>query len=743
MRKLMWFTVGFGGACLTCSYLLWEQNLFGISLIVAVAAMAAAIAVLKVKQLSIPALILLGCAVGLAWFGGIQRYYILPAAELDGETGFYTVTAGNYSERSLYGTSVDGTVTLDGRTYQIRVYLKGEQQVQPGDRLNANFRIRLTTPGGMKESTYYQGKGIFLLGSQTGELEIVESQKKELRFFPARLSKEVKDILQMCMPEDVYPFAQALLLGDSSELDYETSAAFSISGIRHIIAVSGLHVIILYGLIVLLTGNQRYLTALVGLPVLLIFAAMAGFTPSVSRAAIMVCLMMLAGVLDRDYDTPTELAFACLILMLINPFIVTSVSFQLSVSSVVGLLTFSQRIQKTLAMLLGNPKQRWAHWLLGTVGITLGAAVSSTPLTAYYFHTVSLVSPVTNLLTVWIISFVFYGILLVCAVGSVHVSMGMLLGQIAAWPMRYVLKTAVLLGRIPYAAVYTESKWIVGWIAVCYLLFVIRVVLKKGRIRILLAIGMGTLCCAVFLSWYLPRQDSCRMTVLDVGQGQSILLRSKGSSFLVDCGGYSDTTAADRAAQTLLSEGVFALDGMMVTHYDKDHIGGIPYLLTRVRVKNLYLPLPADEEFVAELSEKSDAVIHWIENEDQLFLGASTITFLDSKSGKSANENCAGILFETADCGILVTGDRNKSGERALLKAARIPDVDVLIAGHHGSKNSTAEELLDAVKPEIVMISVGAGNSYGHPAPELLDRLAAHGCTVYRTDEMGSITYRR
>ena len=109
----------------------------------------------------------------------------------------------------------------------------------------------------------------------------------------------------------------------------------------------------------------------------------------------------------------------------------------------------------------------------------------------------------------------------------------------------------------------------------------------------------------------------------------------------------------------------------------------------------------------------------------------------------NSNENSLCILFDTEKCDILITGDRNGFGERSLLRHGDIPDVDVLVAGHHGSKNATCEELLAAVRPEIVCISVGKDNSYGHPAPETLQRLQRYGCSVYRTDQNGSIIIRR
>lgn len=737
MRKLMWFAIGFGLACVLCAYLLWSGNMWLIAGVLLAAAACMGAAGRKKACLGIPALMLLGCAAGFGWFSVVQQAYLFPAEELDGQTVPAVITARQYSEQSLYGTSVDGLIRWDGRTYRIRVYLKGEQEVAPGDRMEGNFRIRLTTPEGQKESTYYQGKGIFLIGSQSGELELHPAQKLELRFLPAVLARQAKEILKQALPEDVFPFAQALLLGDASGLDYSTDTALRVSGIRHIIAVSGLHVAILYGLVAMITGNRRYLTALVGLPVLLLFAAMAGFTPSVSRASIMIGLMMISRMLNREYDGATELSFACLILLAANPFSAVSVSFQLSVLSVAGILLFQPRIMKKL----GKAKGRWGRWLNATLSITLSATLLSTPLSAYYFGTVSLIGVLTNVLVAWVVGAVFYGTLAVCALGAFWLPGAAFLGRILAIPIRYVLTVAVLMARIPMAAVYTKSPFVVIWLAGCYGLLAVYLVFKKGRLRTYGAAAAAGLCAAVALSWFLPRQDDCRLMVLDVGQGQSLLLQSRGHSFLVDCGGYSDTGAADQAAETLLSQGVYRLDGILLTHYDRDHMAGIPYLLTRVDAERIYLPASNEQGFAAQLGEISRGQILFAEDQCKIPLGSGEITLFVTENGGSDNENSVGVLFETEECAILCTGDRSISGEKLLLDS--VSHADVLIAGHHGSKNATGDALLDAVQPETVIISVGAGNSYGHPAPETLQRLEDHGCAVLRTDEQGTILYRR
>ena len=132
-----------------------------------------------------------------------------------------------------------------------------------------------------------------------------------------------------------------------------------------------------------------------------------------------------------------------------------------------------------------------------------------------------------------------------------------------------------------------------------------------------------------------------------------------------------------------------------------------------------------------------------VDRDMELSFGKGTLHFLEPGNSNSDNENCMCVLFESEECVILITGDRDRAGEGALIKKYDLPDVDVLIAGHHGSKNSTARELLQSVRPEIVIISVGENNPYGHPTQEVLERLADFGCTVYRTDEQGSVLVRR
>ena len=227
--------------------------------------------------------------------------------------------------------------------------------------------------------------------------------------------------------------------------------------------------------------------------------------------------------------------------------------------------------------------------------------------------------------------------------------------------------------------------------------------------------------------------------MLDVGQGQSILLQSEGKTFLVDCGGDDDAATADTIAETLLSQGISRLDGIVLTHYDRDHSGALHNLLCRIDTDLLILPDTRNEFPLPE----TDANILWIWKDMEFCFGSAKMTVFGPVYSGLDNENSLCVLFDAANCDILITGDRSEFGERMLMRGTALPDVDILVAGHHGAAASTSEDLLHCVTPETILISVKENNYYGHPSDILLQRLHNFGCAVYRTDLHGTITIRR
>ena len=745
MRKLMWFTLGFGAACAFCAYSWMTEGLLIPALILAGLFVGLLIGSKYFKFLRIPAVVCLGGAVALLWFQTYSGIYISRASALDGQIADVTARCTDYSYQTDYGSAVEGILYLDGKSYRAKFYVSGDIRMEPGDVLKGAFKFKITTPEGEIDSKSHQGKGIFLLGYQKEDAELLKLAESPYWAFPAKLRRSLLEIMDRTFPRDTAFFAKALLLGDRTGIDYATNRAFKVSGISHVIAVSGLHVTILFTLINLLCLKRRWLVAILGIPTLCMFAAVAGFSPSIVRACMMQGLMILAMLFDKEYDGPTELAFACLVMLVGNPLVITSVSFQLSVGCMIGIFLFNRRIYDWICGKLGcGKKHKWVRmkrWFASSVSVTLSAMTMTTPLVAYYFHTISLIGPVTNLMTLWVISFVFYGIILVCILELLSHTAAIFVARIVSLPIRYVLVVSKTLAAIPLSAVYTRSIYIVAWLIFCYVLLAVFLASKKKKPGILASCAALSLCLAITASWIEPMLDGCRMTVLNVGQGQSILLQSEGKTYLVDCGGDDDEQTADLVAETLLSQGVSRLDGVILTHYDRDHAGGIFCLLSRIPADTVIMPDYHDE--VADLLEQTlPGRIMFVNKDILLTYGTTKMTIYAPVVPDSGNESSLALLFQSGNCDILITGDRGGFGERILLKTAEIPDLEILVAGHHGSKHSTCEELLAATTPDVVAISVGE-NHYGHPAPELLERLKTYGCTVYRTDIHGNIIFRR
>lgn len=739
MRHLLFLTLGFVLACLLKAY--------DLSILCAAACFAAllllcALSGRKAKPVRRALLAVLGFLLGLFWFSIYADRYLIPVEALDGTTRTVTIRADDYSEETDYGQVLEGTLEWAGKSYSVRAYLDAGESITPGAAVTGPFRFRLTTPGGESESMYHQSKGVFLLAYQEEEAGVSLTQTQK-RAYPAILRRKIRETLKTCFPADTYPFAKALLLGDTSDLSYQTDTYLKISGIRHVVAVSGLHVSILFALLSTVTFRKHWLTALLGFPALLLFAAVAGFTPSVNRACIMTALMLLALPVGKEYDGPTALSFAVLVLLLNNPLAITSVSLQLSVLSVAGIYLFAPGIRKWMTSLLGETKGKrikslFVNWFSSSVSISLSTMVLTTPLCAYYFGTVSLSGIVTNLLTLWIISGIFYGLIAVCLLHWCWTAGAVWLAKLVSIPIRYVLFLAKTIASFPLAAVYTASPYITVWLVFVYVLLFFYFISSNRKPATLICCGVVGLCLALLASWQEPRLEDLRFTVLDVGQGQCLLLQSEGKLYMIDCGGDSDTAVADLAAETLLSQGITKLDGLILTHLDRDHAGAAANLLSRIDTDILILP-----PVRTELADLTEGKVLYAEENLEICYGESKISIYAPIFPGNSNEMSLCLLLDTKKCDILVTGDRNAFGERTLLRYEAIPDVDILMAGHHGSRNSTSEELLWTVQPEVVCISVGAGNSYGHPAPEVLQRLRSHDCAVYRTDQHGTITIRR
>lgn len=683
-----------------------------------------------------------GLAIGLIWGWGYEQLKLAPLRAYCGESSIVTAEVSGYPEKTEYGCRVE--VALDGGT--MLLYLNELYDLKPGDLISLDAEVVDVSRGsGDEENLYYQSRDISLLAFQNQDPVIASCEAVPLKYWPSAWKHTLQNKITELFPSDTDGFVRALLVGDRSGISYTVQNQMSITGLAHVFSVSGMHVSLLVGFFMMLFGRKK-IAAIVAIAAMFAFAAMLGFTPSITRAVIMNTILLLAPILKRENDPPTTLSFALMIILLGNPWAIANLSLQLSFLSMTGIFLFSAKIIAWIKERFPT-KQKWSTRLVSFValslGTTLGAISLTSPLMAISYGSVSLIAPVSNLLLLWMVSLIFTCAIAVLVLG-LWPAAGMLFAYLLSWPIRLVLLLVRLLSKIPYAVVYTDSEYIVAWIVAVYLLLLCFFLFRNGRrVIYLIAAVTATLLCAIVFG--LLDVPSSSFTMLDVGQGQSILMQNGDFTVMVDCGGDSGDRDGEAAARKLISLGQRQLDALVLTHYDKDHTCGVEQLLQRIEVDYLFVPDISDDsgrrEAVLSAAQAHDVTVRFVTEDILIESDGITLQILMPFANSSDNEGlCA--LMSMGEYDILITGDMSTESEYRLLERHEIPDLEILVAGHHGSKYSTSEVLLRRTKPEIVLISVGK-NSYGHPTQAVLDRVAAVGATVYRTDLHGEITITR
>ncbi|MEA4964280.1 MAG: ComEC/Rec2 family competence protein [Oscillospiraceae bacterium] len=748
MRKLALFSFAFAAGAFCC--LLTLPAVLLCALAACLLALLFLGIVLRGKKERIAAILAAGLLCGGLWAQGYSLLILRPAEAVAGEDLRFSVELTDYPAETDYGASVVGMIEVDGHRFRGILYLDDAGSYKPGDVLSGTGDLLAAKDNQENGSLYYRSIGIQLQAFLREDVETVSADKIPLRCWPAAVSHAVKGAISALFPEDVRGFLQALLTGDHHGLSYQDKSELQIAGVYHTMAVSGMHVSILMSILFLLTMKHRRIYPLLGLPILVFYCVMVGGAPSVVRAAIMQLFLMAAPVFRREPDAPTSLGTALLVLTLANPCSLQNVGLQLSFGATAGILGCSGRIYGMLTRRKGKRLVGLRIAAARITATTLGALLPTTPLMAYYFGTVSLLGVLTNVLVIGAVTLCFSLGLAAVASFFLWPALGAVLAAPVAWLMRYVLLVSRLIAGLPFAAVYPQTPYLVFWLLFVYgvlaLLF-----LRRERLtgRLLLAVSgcaAVTLCACVWFGWAEGSSGEFVFSALDVGQGQCLLLRSEGYTAAMDCGGSRDDEAGELLARTLLTGGSTRLNYLILTHYDDDHTGGVRQLFSRVPVDVLLLPDIEDDSGIRQeletLASDCGTQVYYVTRDLTIPFGAGSLEIFAPVSDAGGNASCLSILSTFGDYDILVTGDLGISQEDRLLLLHELPDIELLVAGHHGSQYSTGEELLEATKPETVVISVGV-NSYGHPAAETLYRIAAAGAETYRTDQSGTITVRR
>lgn len=715
----------------------------------------------------------------------------------------------------------ENTVIVQGKIYKIEntafgknIYLKGVE-VENGEKNVSVKRIFVNTEkipnvkigniikvrgklrqfeeaankGNFDSRKYYLSLG-FYGKIEAGTIEVINSEYSGIRQGLYELRMEIIERLEKLCSDNKGIFSiinnkngiiGAIILGDKTDLDSDIKELYSVSGIAHILAISGLHISFI-GMAIyrLLRRRFRFLfSAAVSIPVVLSFGIMSGFGISTIRSIIMFILKIIGEVLGRKYDAITAISLAGLVLLVQNPFVVCNSGFQMSFGAIIAIvlilpiveeiLNTDNKIIKVLSAnftisLVMNPILAWNYYELPTFSFLLNIVV--VPLMS-----VVIVSSIVGIFCSCImfgfgkaVIFPGCGILelytFLCNIINKSSVASIVVGQpkVTIIIVYYAILLVVLFGLKNIRTKYTRAEKERNIIKKETGLVLEKKAKKERRIkgqnvklRLACIVGFLLLNCLIY---YIPN-PGFYITFINVGQGDGILIHGdNGTKVMVDGGSTSEKQVAKNCIVPYLkAEGIGTIDYSIITHTDKDHISGILEILennnsNRIRIKNLVMPdINMKDDTYNELIEKAKLKkinVLYIKKGDTLSLGKTKIKCIYPETTTTAsdkNDYCTVLSVKNKTSKILLTGDISKEIEEKI-KDDIEENYTVLKVAHHGSNYSSSEKFLKKVNPKYSIISVGKNNSYGHPGNETMERLRKQGGVIYRTDEKGGITIR-
>ena len=630
-------------------------------------------------------------------------------------------------------------------------YYNNIAALKPGDRIRfqANLRSVIETESSAADNNLT--RGIFLTGRLTSGIELIQSGKPFLSISKF-ISHAVKNMIPEVFPKDTVSFLQALLLGKKTELysDNLIYPALLRAGFMHTVAISGMHISFIAGFCLTIFGNNRKGSVL-SLALIWIFVFMSGNTPSAARAGIMQTLLLAAPFFHRENDPLTSLLLALALLLIVNPFSAGSISLQLSFAAVLGIILFSARINESLLFAVQNEKlKRLIRYPIGILSSSIGVMVFTIPLSALHFGYVSLLSFLTNLLALWAVPLCFCGAYVCLLLYLILPIAAVFLANILSYLCRYIFGVCSAVSVLPHAVIPYDGFFTFLLFLFIYLFFLIFAFSSFSQVkRLTIPLSFSVVILIAYFLYFRFTTDFTKatVTVLNVGQGECVVAFSGNRSLVIDCG-TSDYyfSPGEDCADYLYLRGQKNLDALILTHLHSDHVSGVCQLMELIDVRNIFIPLNADlsDEYfdkIAQTAERKKTKIILVDADSSLKLADMNVELYPSYIYSDGNESCMAIKLSTFGKSFLITGDGVAQNEIYLMGKSSIADINVLVAGHHGANGSSCTAFLKKISPEFAVISVGKGNSYGHPSVYALQRMLSVGITVLRTDVCGRISF--
>jgi competence protein ComEC len=661
---------------------------------------------------------------------------------------------------------------------RVLVWLPRSAPAEAGDRLALETRLEAARDfEGFAYRAYLARQGV---GAVAGaySAEVVDHRLGAIPEGLGGLRRWLLGGLNALVPEPEAALAGGILLGVRASIAPEVNDAFARAGLTHVIAISGWNIAIVAAMasaatrpLVRLRGG-RHAAVLVAGTAVAAYVLLTGASPSVVRAALMAGGLVLARLGGSRAHAVSALLLAVLLMLIAAPSVLWDVGFQLSALATAGLIWFAAPLEMRLA--------RWPPLVREPLALTLAAQLTTLPVILLNFERLSLVAPLANVAVVPLVPLVMVCSAAAAVVGAADAALHLpLVGDLAAWAtggaawlyLRLMILAGQAAAALPFASVELAAPaWLAGLWYPALLLAGSRIgpapdqpigatafseglATMAGAVVRPIRMIVGTLVVLGLLTILTRPDGRLELVMLDVGQGDAILIRApSGTTALVDGGVDPDQTM--RRLGEVLPFWQRRLDVLVLTHPHEDHVAGLVAALERFDVRLVLDPgrhyhNPTYPRFLDAVRREPGGRLVAVRAGDSVPLGADTaLTFLFPAEADAAaglpdgdiNNGSAVALLESRGFRVLLTGDAEAPVEALLLERGLLMPIDVLKVGHHGSDSSTTDALLAVTRPRLALISAGAGNEYGHPHPATLARLAAvPGLIVRRTDLEGTI----
>jgi competence protein ComEC len=607
------------------------------------------------------------------------------------------------------------------------------------------------------------------VGNLSAPLDILEKARKPIRcFFRENLSYENQALFR------------ALILGETQDVSQELREPFNISGLGHILAVSGLHIglvgwlayalfkglLSMFSRVALYVDIRKLAAIMTSIPVVA-YALLAGFQVSSQRAMIMALTYLFSIIVGREKEIWSTLTVAAFAVLAINPHSLFGISFQLSFCAVIGILWLAPPIFRRILGLLDEHMKRrglfyrLCRYLGGILAGSASAMIFLLPIVSFYFHRLSTVVLPANLMTVpilglWVIPL---GLLSVAAL-PISASLAEAMLQLGAWGMEWMSAIIQFWSQVPWAFFWVITPNLLEMLLFYGLVFFIFFLrrwpwAKPGLLCILLIIAADI----GYWTYKTRFNPHLKVTFLDVGQGNSALIQFPGKQrMLIDGGGFSRSTfdlGRNVVAPFLWRSKMLRVDYLVLTHPQSDHMNGLLFiashfhpkefwsngdevenetftgLMNILEAKGIKKCLPAGLMTGREISGVKVEVLHPRPDQDNAPF---------SWGSEGLNDRSLVLRLTYGGKSVLFPGDLERPGEERLVSnAGPLLKSDILLVPHHGSKGSSSALFLQEVKPNLCIVSCGRGNYFGFPHSGALRRLGAVGCEVMRIDQVGAI----